>query len=133
MHGKIGEPIFSDGAGRKYSPITSKNGLIVATDGIRLIGEMGSKNPLYDAAHSLIAKADSIVFLGFGYHSENMERLQTSAYATRNANILCSTLGLLDSEETFFVRKKLSARSVTTNAFDCLTMLRYHLEIFYNT
>jgi hypothetical protein len=133
IHGKIGEPIYSTkvALGRKYLPIDSIDDLNTAVRGMMLISEAQPKNVLYEEAHKLIENADSIVFLGFGYHQDNMDRLEVGARSKQNANILCTTLGLTDSQEHFYIRKKLSPHPVTTNGFDCLTMLRYHLEIFY--
>jgi hypothetical protein len=134
IHGKIGEPIlFAEAAGgRKYLPIDSKDDLNTAVSGMMLISEAQPKNVLYEEAHKVIANADSIVFLGFGYHQDNMDRLEVGARSKQNANILCTTLGLTDSQEHFYIRKKLNPHPVTTNGMDCLTMLRHHLEIFYN-
>ena len=133
IHGKLGEPIYSaEGVGgRKYVPIDSKDDLNTAVSGIMLISEAQQKNVLYEEAHKLIENGDSIVFLGFGYHQDNMDRLEVGARSKQNANIYSTTFGLTDSQEHFYIRKKLSPRSVATNRFDCLTMLRYHLEVFY--
>ena len=47
-----------------------------ATDGIRVIHEDIDDDPVFKEAHELLRKAECVIFLGFGYHPKNVERLR---------------------------------------------------------
>ena len=46
-----------------------------AANSIRVIHERDDKDDVLEQARSEIVKADRVVFLGFGYHSTNMQRI----------------------------------------------------------
>ncbi len=48
-----------------------------AATGIKILHESDSETLEFQRAHEFLAKAERIYFLGFGYHGENMRRLQS--------------------------------------------------------
>lgn len=48
--------------------------------GIKVMHEENSKSPEFELAREWLAEAEKIVFLGFGYHFDNMSRLAFSSF-----------------------------------------------------
>lgn len=93
-YGQMGE--FPEG--RPYSPALSAATVRAAAAGIKVVGE-GAKDPLeFKPAQALLADADVVVFLGFGYHPANVERLQVRRVGKTGQRVMGSARGLTDHE-----------------------------------
>lgn len=109
---------------RDYSPELTERSIRVASDGIKIIHEADDLNDAeFLKAHKLLSRAKEIVFLGFGYHRTNLERLRLDNL--RDAQILRGTcygftlkeieLLRLDLLQKFFVKAKVGfSRHVRT-------------------
>lgn len=92
VYGKLGELDYYDPAGRSYAPTINSQTVKRAAEGIQVIFEGGRSDAL-DEARAWIQDASLIMFLGFGFHPENVARLQIPANG--NGRLVCgSAFGL---------------------------------------
>lgn len=61
--------------GRNYDPTVDVKPLQIATKGIKILSEAEDTSPELERAKELLRQANTICFLGFGYHPRNIERL----------------------------------------------------------
>jgi hypothetical protein len=115
IHGQLGEPHFLSDDGRDYKDDTSRNSLRTAVDSMRIIYEQLDESLEYQRAHELIAQAEILCFLGFGYHRENMRRLAVTGHF-QGERLLGTCFGMEDNErrvlEKRFGYKRLPSDSV---------------------
>ena len=78
----------------------------------------------------MLSDADSIVFLGFGFHAVNLERLDVKSHCQKSAVVYVSTLGVTDSEVQYHLRD-LSSGPYAFEHKGNLAFIRDHLDIFY--
>lgn len=80
LHGKLGDlpHVRNGGSQREYSSVIEREEINVASSGIRVIHEDMDveTDPEYQRAHEAIRQAESVVFMGFGYHQINVDRLR---------------------------------------------------------
>lgn len=75
VHGSLGAlPGFGD-TYREYQPTVNTVTIREAAGGIHVVHEGDAATPAFQQARELLSKAEQIVFLGFGYHRTNMNRL----------------------------------------------------------
>ena len=77
VHGQMGRmPDFRQpGEARPFSPALSSEAIRVAASGIKVLHEGSVDDQVVNEARQLIAPAEAVVFLGFGYNPESMARL----------------------------------------------------------
>ena len=75
VYGQLGKPHFFDSNGRDYAPHLDKENLVKSAKGIKIIHEFLDISPELDRAQELIGKSRILVFIGFGFHRKNLERL----------------------------------------------------------
>jgi hypothetical protein len=84
IYGQLGIPHFYDAHnGRRYENIVNEENLQKCIDEISLIYEVDSKgkdSANFERVYDIITETDLLVFLGFGYHQENIRRLQLKKY-----------------------------------------------------
>jgi len=75
VHGMLGNlvPIYENG--RRYQPTLEPNDIRIAAEQIISVGEASAETTEFEIARRLLSKAKRIIFLGFGYHAENIRRL----------------------------------------------------------
>jgi len=87
-------------SGRPYSPKADYRQVKLSMAEIKIIHELGTdamKLPQFKEALSLLEKAETICFIGFGYLKANLERLNVPKWGTNN---ICGTgYGLTASEQ----------------------------------
>ncbi len=76
VHGKLGDLIWEGKEGRAYSDIVSLDEILRSSKKIKIIHESIDSDEDFTKAHDYLLAAKKIVFLGFGYHQKNMERLK---------------------------------------------------------
>jgi hypothetical protein len=78
LHGILGRLPWQEGQGdpKPYDGAISKDAIRTGRDGIRVIHEGRYDDPPMRAAQEIINAADRLVFLGFGYHEANLDRLR---------------------------------------------------------
>jgi len=89
VHGSLGKLPWQDAKGIPYGTIERSASsdsstlnttlAITASKQIKIITEDQSNSEGFQSAFKLLSEADRIYFLGFGYHSTNLERLPVSS------------------------------------------------------
>lgn len=131
VHGLLDELQFDpNSSGRGYGSIKSQEELERVIDKISIIHEYEKDKGNYPQIHEILRLSESVVFLGFGFHSLNLQRLNVKAYCPSNAIIYGSTLGLTDSEVKYNVRRHQMSDGIFVGQ-NAIEFLRNHLEIFH--
>jgi hypothetical protein len=79
VHGKLDHlpwEYLDDGKKREYGEQQTPPELKESSKGIRIIHESTKNDTLFQEAYELINKADNLYFIGFGFHKDNLDRLQ---------------------------------------------------------
>ena len=100
IYGQLGKPFFFDPAGRDYSTDVDENNLRKSADEISLIYEKGNEDKFtknLNIAHQILGETKVLIFLGFGFHETNLERLHLKDYF-RGDLIVCTTYGRKSGE-----------------------------------
>jgi hypothetical protein len=108
VYGKLGEldPSSKIGEFRPYTPVVTDSQIMAAADGLKVIAESRDDEAVFENVRSLLSKAERICFLGFGFDSTNVRRLNI-ADILRNkysANQFCgpvvysTCVGLVEAE-----------------------------------
>jgi hypothetical protein len=90
VYGDLGPVQSIHGGGRRYGAFTDHRQLIVASRRIATCYEEASRDAVAEAQRQ-IAESDAVVFLGFGYSSENLMRLDLKTHLRPDATVLGST------------------------------------------
>jgi len=98
VHGLLGELLIPNiTGGRAYENKLDARRVGVAARGIRIVHEKVEDDPVFREAKQRLVDAKVICFLGFGYHSLNLERLGISQL--RSDRTVCGTVqGLKQAE-----------------------------------
>jgi len=130
MYGQIAPLVWEDGGNNlayKNKPKFFIKGLI---DNIKVIGERTV--PEEEKINELFNWADSIFFLGFGYHPENMKALNLLKNIQKKHLIYGTGIGLREMEisnvkQIFLEEYKKDYNQIYIENKDCLTLLRDYL------
>lgn len=97
-YGTIGKLSWMEG-GRKidFGGTAFGSELSNLSSGIKTFTERYEDKLTLESMHSLVSSSEKIVFLGFAYHSQNMQLLSPPPYRG-NCSILGTGLGISDSE-----------------------------------
>ncbi len=98
VYGKLGDLPGRGGDERAYSTELTPETLKKAVDGIRIVSEDTDHSLRFAPAHHQIATAEEIVFLGFGYHRENVSRLELHKHLQPSARVSGTVKGFTPSE-----------------------------------
>jgi hypothetical protein len=97
VYGQLGKlPEISDGSGRPYHADPDAKGVKQAVAEMVILHEADASSPSLREAQRLLESADTVCFLGFGYHPKNLERLQIKQWRARR--ILGTAFGLLEGQ-----------------------------------
>jgi hypothetical protein len=126
VHGTLGALHWQGGdAIRKYSPEITTDALQIAAREIKIIHEpIGGNDPEINRAKKLLANAEQIYILGFGYDETNMARIGLNGIPVGIAH--GSGYGLTDHERNLKMRS-VNGR-ITIHGYDCIGMLRNVVE-----
>lgn len=99
VHGKLGKYPWEEG-GRLYKKDNDVrlSDIRQAASEIRIISEAKDIQEGFEAARELITKSSRLIFIGFGYHSQNIERLQIGNF--EGQLLYGSSYGLTPLERT---------------------------------
>jgi hypothetical protein len=102
VHGDLGNlPWQEERTGehrtREYTPEFTPEAVRAAARGIRIVHEVKPNDEPFGRAHDLIAQAERLCFLGFGYHQDNVNRLGLGRLP-RNAKVFRPTFGMGEAE-----------------------------------
>jgi hypothetical protein len=97
MHGRLGAEGWIHITGREYGTKTSGDEINSIYRDIRIVHEEIEEAKI-DLCHQWLDGADTIVFLGFGYHQSNIRRLGMDRDRIHKTNILGTAYGLTEAE-----------------------------------
>ena len=103
VHGELGKLKELDSNGREYHPVVSSQEIKIAMNGIGVVSEDKDNNPAYLRAHEVLKSAKNVIFLGFGYHPKNVERLQLDKNLSTEARVLGTIIGMTKDEVRYNV------------------------------
>ena len=131
-HGMIGAPkLLEDQPGRPYQPISHFEEVKESIESIRIVSEDVDRDPVFQKIHDQLREAECIVFLGFGFHPVNLERLKLSSVANKDAQVWGTSLGFTKSEEFKFIQRGFASyKSINLSDAKVLQFIRNHLELF---
>lgn len=75
VHGQLGLPLFEDSEGRDYQNTLNEDVLSRYANQINIIHENLHNTGAFQNARRIIKDSDLLVFIGFGFHRKNIERL----------------------------------------------------------
>ncbi len=134
VHGSLGrlaelaEPKSADrcipygGAGADLSAVAKQ---------IKLIGEHDQESQDFSLARKLLAKADVVYFLGFGFHAENVANLRPANWYGDAERVIIATMMGMTRGEQRVCRGRFPTRSgsdMRIESESCLQSLRTHIH-----
>lgn len=78
VYGQLGQPDFLDPAGRAYLPKRDHHIVSKCASEIKVIPDNMAVSVEFERAHSFIAAADHLCFIGFGFDELNVQRLNAA-------------------------------------------------------
>lgn len=129
-YGKIGFlPWENKNPSRDYYPGHTIETLVESSDMIRIISEGEIPRDILNQSNELITDAYKIVFLGFGYHKENLERIGMKNLNPHNKFILGTARGYTNLQRTTIQKHIAQGKiSLDSNNFDVLEFLKNRVE-----
>ena len=131
LHGSLGLPKYSaKSKGKPYVPELTASQLLAAANSIHIISEEVEKYVEFRQAHQMVAEADRIIFLGFGYHPTNVHRLKIADNLKPDADLWGTAYGLTPSEKFFLVLDQFRHyRNINIDASTCTDLLSNHVDL----
>ena len=129
LHGSLAPLPWQSSPGvRPYNDRTDLESIRLARDSIRIIHEDAGDDQVFQRAHQLIAQAARLIFLGFGYHRDNVRRLMLPTTPAK-ARLYGSCFGFtkLETEDI----KKLFPKGIVLGyyMYDVLDFLRNEIRL----
>jgi hypothetical protein len=94
VHGSLGPHPRRSSNGRPYERTTDALAVKSAADRIILLDDAQNDSQEFRTARQLIGEAQVVLFLGFGFHRLNCERVLPQSWGVRHPAIFCTTKGL---------------------------------------
>lgn len=89
IYGNLGTTLATHQAGRPYGPISTPEALRAAAEGISTCFEPESRDAVV-VAKNLINESANVLFLGFGFSNENLQRLDLRNCLKAGARVIAS-------------------------------------------
>lgn len=128
VHGTIGGLEWQDGSAcvQSYDSCSKPNQLKEMSKGIKIIHEDLDQTPEFSMAREWLMLGERIIFLGFGYHPENLRRLGLLNRSFREDHLMDKTIwgtfyGWTNAEIEEF---RYNNKWIFASDLDCLTFLR---------
>lgn len=124
VHGSLGSLPWQGGDFIGYNAKADQENVEKAAQNIQLVPETGPDHDRFDRAVQLLKGAERIVFLGFGYHDENLRRLQIDKDATtRKATKVTGSSYGMGAAQITYVRNKWEIEVTHESNQKCLEFL----------
>ena len=120
LHGRLGNLNYQGKHSRAFSPLINAHTTNLATENIKIIHEVTQD---FSRAKKLLADAEQVFFLGFGYNPKNMERLGMGAIPPGIAK--GTALGMTPHE--WSTVSTLANGKIERVEGDCMACLREHV------
>jgi hypothetical protein len=135
LHGWLANLPWHEAPGRTYDATMSAEALKLAADKIRVIHEDITNDPQFELARTLLGETQRVVFLGFGFHPTNVQRLFPDISVLDHKVVRCTAYGLGDAERQS-VSKLLFGKGcpppnkiIGHSDLDCLKLLTNHVVL----
>lgn len=126
----------SGAAVRVYSNVRSAEGIRAAAAGIKVICENIDGSAEFEQAHKAIRLARQVYFLGFGYHADNMRRLNTpfvdSEFYDGDRLIAGTCYGMTAEERLHLIRNRHKGLQLGATGDKILGFLKNHAIFLEN-
>jgi hypothetical protein len=126
VHGRLGAPIWEDAPdARDFDPLLMASQVKAVAEQLRIVHEIGVPDDAgFKHARAEIESAYRIVFLGFGYHHLNVERLQLHQPQGEGPDMFGCGYGLSAGEAMTVKNLLLGKFELGPAHWDCLEFLR---------
>jgi hypothetical protein len=124
LHGKLGDLPSErlDGGSRPFTNDCDSAHIRLGAKNIRIIHDEIKEEDL-QRARQLLSKAEQVYFLGFGFHSINVERLGIKSFDP-NKGLALATAFNLTTHEIGFLKEATDGKVFFYNNFDCIGLCR---------
>lgn len=130
IHGSLGKPKYlASSDGRSYEAGASPSQLLQSEQDIHIISEDVEKYVEFSLAYDMISDADRLLFLGFGYHPVNLQRLSLDKHLKPTADLWGTAFGLTGSEQYYLVTRQFQPRTINLESTTCSGLLSNHLDL----
>jgi len=134
LHGDLGSLPELGSDGRPYQPDVSSHRINQAVRRIKIIYEEDGSSAAYAKAHALLADTRRVIFLGFGYHEENVLRLKIDEVIPHQVYITGTALGFTEEELKHKVwplfAKGVHSQEINDTQSTTKVFIRNHLGLF---
>lgn len=133
VHGSLGSlPEFPSGTGhtRRYGDHISTEFIRRSQEGIKFLNEAEPDSLEFSSARSFIQNCEVAIFLGFGFHRMNCDRLIPDTWLEGNPEVHATVIGLSQGAVQKATRRITPPRHFHTENTDALAMLRKIEDIF---
>lgn len=103
VHGKLGSLPWEKGIKRPYEPNYEKKSIRSISEKITIVSEDPKEYDVFDDCYEILAAAEFIYFFGFGYHDENLKRINIGDFAKRTPT--GTAVGLGEAEKNNILHK----------------------------
>jgi hypothetical protein len=90
---------WQGGLTKEYEPDPFLDEIEELSEQIKVISEDNDKSPEFEEALKIMNDATNIIFLGFGYHDNNLRRLRIKEFGKKRPIGSAHELGLSEREE----------------------------------
>jgi len=132
VHGSLGPlPGYGDDA-RAFEKALTSDGLLAAAKNIRIVSETVPHGGEFEQAHTLLSSAEIVLFFGFGFHRQNVERLLLSEVLSPKCRVTGTVYGFTQSEFDQNIKPlftTIPGAALTKNDQNALDFLRNNLRL----
>lgn len=129
VHGNLGSLYPEGGNSRPYSDNVAPEMIKIAKNGIFIVSEADKLGKGYERAHKLIQRCETLLFLGFHYHPENVDRLRLGRNLL-NGRINGTVVGFEDKEYEMRIRPQFEnlPNDLGNNNLTALSFIKKNLD-----
>jgi hypothetical protein len=128
LYGQLGSSLGISSIGRDYSPTLTPDIIRSAASQIIIPDKRFTPTKDFQKAYNLLHNAYRIVFLGFGFHPENIQRLISGAEISERCQIIGTSFGMgraqVQDTHKMFTKPRI-------NLFDCSILELFKNELIF--
>ncbi len=128
LYGDLGAYTPDGRSGRRYVTEITPSAVQICGDSLKIVHEDVTDDAEFEQARSILAETERVIFLGFAFHTANVERLQLQAISNKVA-FYASAFGLTILDRLRAQRLVGSDIDMGETEDDALQFLRKHIEL----
>ncbi len=132
LHGNLGDlPFHGSKNERPYRSDVNLDNIKLATENIKIVSEAVKDDPEFQKARYVLSNAKRVIFLGFGYHDDNVFRLDLRQTCQIDVSFYGSCFGFTELERKTLSRWHFDNMNFTSGSpsEDVKTFLRTHVNL----